>query len=761
MNLNILIYNIVIFLLSISLCIANEQSDSLYFKDLDQEVMKALDEEVKYQKAELIDPITIATRYKQDADDAPSVVSIITANEIKRMGAKNLEEILRQITGFNVYPNTIEPNPQVAIRGFTNSSNEIVKLLVNGHPIGNTFTTGFGIYEGFPVGLIQKIEIIRGPGSALYGNSAMIGVINIITKDETNAPFLSSEYGSFDTLRLTTQYSNKQDDIGVYVFGDYYTSNGDSNLIESDLASKMFGSDDTAAPGYTREGFNYTNFFGKLTYHNLYIMGLYSYAHTEVPLSINKTLTRDNARRLPNAFLELGSETDITDDLDIDIKIYADYFKYAYRAEILSYETTAFLNQMINAGYPEGEAKARFLYKKHYKLGSEINLNYHVNDSLNSSLGFQYEYHNQFDTRYLLNFNSVGRPIILKNNYFLYPYQHIPYQDVTDEFNFNCDTSRSQYAIYAQAIFNFIHLFHFKNIGETLSLTLGIRHDAYNDVGNSANPRLGLVYAPNKRLFFKALYGRAFRAPNFRELYNRNNPVQLGNPDLTSETLETKESVVGIHITEQLTLTFDYFHTRMKNMISLISSTENELATIHANTGTQKSRGIEAELKLTLDNQTDGYVNATYQDVTNTTHETIYDHFGTPYTQPDYNPGSIPYVIANIGLNIPVVNHLDANIWLNYLSKRTRSGKMQFTKSLDDPDGTVEKIDQRHPIDARTYVNLSLTFGNYPFAKQLSLQLTAYNLFNVDDRIPDPEASIYNDVPRWGRMYLASVCYDF
>ncbi len=170
---------------------------------------------------------------------------------------------------------------------------------------------------------------------------------------------------------------------------------------------------------------------------------------------------------------------------------------------------------------------------------------------------------------------------------------------------------------------------------------------------------------------------------------------------------------------------------------------------------------MEAELRLTLDNHTYGYINGTYQHVTNTTRETIYDYFETPYTQPDYNPGSIPYVIANIGFNYPVMNHLDVNLWLNYLSERKRSGKMQFTKTLFDSDGTIEKIDPRNPIDARTYVNLSLTFGNFSFAKQLSMQVTAYNLFNVDDRIPDPEASIINDVPRWGRMVLASICYDF
>ncbi len=759
---NIYIYQIVIFLVSISVSFANEQSKFSYWETLDQATKDAIDQEVRYQQEENINPITIATRFKQRSDEAPSVVSLITADEIKRMGAKNLEEVLRQVTGFDVYPTPNDPYPQIGIRGFSNNSNEIVKLLINGHPISNTYATGLGIYEGFPVGLIQKIEIIRGPGASLYGNSAMIGVINIITKDETQKPYISTSFGSFDTYRLTTQYATKKDDLGVYVFGDYFTSNGDSNLIESDFAAKFFGPNGTSAPGYTHEGFDYTNVFGKLTYHDIYLMGFYSYTLTELPLSITKTLTSENTRRrLPNAFLELGFNADISSHVQFDTKIYADYFSYNYIVEYLSSETTALLNQFMNAGYALDEPAHGNMSLKHYKLGSETNLNYHLNESIDGTAGFQYEYHNQYDTRFLSNCNGTGRFMFFRNSNFLLPYQHIDYQDTTDEMNFNRNDSRSIFAIYIQGQLNVITLFSLKHIGKTLSLTMGIRHDSYNDVGNTTNPRFGLVYAPNDRLFFKALYGQAFRAPNFRELYNRNNPVRLGNPDLDPETIETKEGVIGIHITDQFTITVDYFHSRMNNMISFISSAESSMSTLHKNTGTQKARGMETEIRLTLDDHTYGYMNATYQEVRHTSHETIYDHLGTPFTQPDYYPGNIPYVIANIGMNIPVLNHIDANIWVNYLSERKRSDRLRFTKTLDDTDGTVEKIDSRNPIDARTYVNLSLTFGNFSFAKQLSMQVTAYNVFNVDDRIPDPEASIINDVPRWGRMVLASICYDF
>ncbi|MBF0102605.1 MAG: TonB-dependent receptor plug domain-containing protein [Desulfobacterales bacterium] len=118
---NTFIYQIVMFLVSISLLSTANAQDQ--YESIDKETMEAIDQEVRYQQEEKIDYITIASRLKQTTGEAPSVVSVITANEIKRMGAKNLEEVLRQVAGFDVYPNSNEPNPQIGIRGFSNSRN--------------------------------------------------------------------------------------------------------------------------------------------------------------------------------------------------------------------------------------------------------------------------------------------------------------------------------------------------------------------------------------------------------------------------------------------------------------------------------------------------------------------------------------------------------------------------------------------------------------------------------------------------------------
>ncbi|OQW99096.1 MAG: hypothetical protein BWK80_63480 [Desulfobacteraceae bacterium IS3] len=86
---------------------------------------------------------------------------------------------------------------------------------------------------------------------------------------------------------------------------------------------------------------------------------------------------------------------------------------------------------------------------------------------------------------------------------------------------------------------------------------------------------------------------------------------------------------------------------------------------------------------------------------------------------------------------------------------------MQFTPSPDDPDGTVEPADKREPIDSYTLFNLSLIFHHFDFARGWELQLTGYNLFNAEQRDPDRDGSVPNDLPRWDRHFLGKLSYTF
>ncbi|MBF0102608.1 MAG: TonB-dependent receptor [Desulfobacterales bacterium] len=714
--------------------------------------------------------ITIASKSKQQTiSQAPSIVTVITEQEIENSGAKTLEEVMKQVVGFDTNQSPIEPNPVVSIRGLSNISNASVRLLIDGHPIGNSFGT-LGYWEGFPIDMIKKIEIIRGPGSALYGDAAMVGVVNIITKDTKNEPFVSGGYGSFKTSRLTGQYTTQSDELEMYLFADHYQSNGDRKWVESDYANSglgpiaiLMGRDPSivsSTPGYTTEGFHYSNLFAKISDDKTYTLAMLNYADTENPLSYQKTLTDHNQRKITNSFLELGQTDHISDTSNYTWKIYADYFKYDHDIESPTANTMAFVNSYLNIGFPENEYGRGIVMVKNYKIGSEILLNNKLINTVTMTTGMFYEYHNQFDSKNMANGNVTGN-IILLNNIAYAPLQYLGgLVDMTDTYPGTLNEDRSILALFTQCEFDIMKAIDWESLGDGLAFTLGVRYDSYNDVGDSLNPRVGLVYELNSHWFFKTLYGKAFRAPNFNELYRKNNIVQNGNPDLNPENLTTWESSVGFQQSNHLFSSLTYFYTQVEDMIKLVPN-PNQFGILFQNFGRLESHGIEGEIKYTFTDATYGYMNITYQDVKDTTHALITDYFGTTYRQPDFFVGSIPHVMANLGINMDLFNHTNLNLSLNYKSNRKRSGELRFTPDIFDPDGTLEKVDPRKPIHDRILVNTSLMFHNLGFAKGWKAQVTLYNMFNEDDRSPDPENMILNDIPRWGRHCLANLTYTF
>ena len=140
--------------------------------------------------------ISIATGSTQPLRRAPSVASIITSQDIAAMGAKDLDDVLETVPGIHVTRPAIRYASTYVFRGIFNGvTNTQVLLLQNGIPTTTMYSGDKGYaWVGVPVENIARIEIIRGPGSALYGADAYAGVINIITKTATDTP--GTELGS-------------------------------------------------------------------------------------------------------------------------------------------------------------------------------------------------------------------------------------------------------------------------------------------------------------------------------------------------------------------------------------------------------------------------------------------------------------------------------------------------------------------------------------------------------------------------------------
>lgn len=160
-------------------------SSATYAEDL----MASTEDLLSLSLEELMEvKIITVSKSEEMLNDAPGIISVITAKEIKHFGANSLFEVLERVTsaymtGFHLFP---QNNP--SIRGdLASHVDNHVLILVNGRPFRESLGGGFAfsIYLAFPVSMIEKIEIIRGPGSVLYGSNAFVGVINLITKTGT------------------------------------------------------------------------------------------------------------------------------------------------------------------------------------------------------------------------------------------------------------------------------------------------------------------------------------------------------------------------------------------------------------------------------------------------------------------------------------------------------------------------------------------------------------------------------------------------
>jgi len=170
-------------------------------------------------------PITTASKVEERQSDAPGIVSVVTREELRRFGGTTLKDILERVPGLIGSTVYMTDRSMIAIRGdqISNSS-EHVLLLINGRPVREVQEGGIKseILETFPVEIIERIEVVRGPGSVLYGSNAFAGVINVITQeanqDRATIKGLFGEAGSFGTM---TNLKLKSGDLGVIVAGRY------------------------------------------------------------------------------------------------------------------------------------------------------------------------------------------------------------------------------------------------------------------------------------------------------------------------------------------------------------------------------------------------------------------------------------------------------------------------------------------------------------------------------------------------------------
>lgn len=519
--------------------------------------------------------ISLATGSQQSLRRAPAVATVITAEDIAAMGATDLDEVLETVPGVHVSRSANNYAPLYLVRGVYTQFTPQVLVMQNGIPITTLFTGNKGnIWGGYPVEHIARIEIIRGPGSALYGADAFSGVINIITKSasDTAGTEFGARTGSFSANNVWVQHGGQWGPMDVAAYLRIGSSEGYKSQITADAQTRfdrLFKTNASLAPGPVLTGYDAVDGNIDLTFEKWHVHGGYKLRdHVGVGAGIASAL--DPVGRQ-------GSER-ITADVTWTDTQFAQNWGVGVAASYLHYAQTiptAFQLFPRGSNIGGGVSANGFLggpetWERQLRLSTFATYSGFANHSVR--MGGGHDDLDLYKTREMRNFTYSPAGALVPNpggvlvdysdsNPFMRPHRRwVDYLYLQDEWNFAKDWA----------------------------LTSGLRHDKYSDFGGTTNPRVALVWDASLDVTAKLLAGRAFRAPSFNEVFSITNPVALGNPDLRPEVITTVETAFSWQARRDLQLNLSLFHYDMKEAIRLVKGT-------YANTGTQRGDGGELE----------------------------------------------------------------------------------------------------------------------------------------------------------------------
>ncbi len=517
-------------------------------EDLDQSLNEDHDEAIVFQE---IPSVYGVSKFEQKITEAPSFVTLITSDEIQKYGYRTLAEALQGVTGFFI---TYDRNyNHIGVRGFNppGDFNSRVLLLVDGHRLNDNLydQAGLGTESVVDVDLIDRIEVIRGPSSSLYGTNAFFGVINVITKRgrDIRGGEISTEIASFDTYRVRGTYGDRfSNGIELLLSGSYYDSGGHDFLYYPEF------DDPSTNNGITRnaDGDSFPSFFGKLSFRDVTLQGGFVSREKGIPTAAYGTFfPTDRTRSVDeHGYVFLKYEHQFDSKLNVSGRAY--YDRFYYRGDYL-YDVSLTPPPVLvrNRDRSTGEW-----------WGLEGKVDQRVFDSHNVTAGFEFRQ----DTRQDL-WNGDLNPTIVY-----------------------LDDRRNSWNVagFLQDEFTIL---------DNLILNAGVRFDYYDSFGSTVNPRVALIYNL-KKTTFKALYGTAFRGPNAYERFYVGTGFKA-NPDLDPEEIATYELVVQHSVTPYLRATLAGYFYQIDQLVSQQTDPSDGLL-VFQNRGEVEAKGLEFQLEL-------------------------------------------------------------------------------------------------------------------------------------------------------------------
>lgn len=642
---------------------------------------------------------------------APAVTTVITQADIKAMGARTFEEVIDTIPGVHTTMGPVGAS-RYYIRGVATTYNPETLVMVNGFPITSSVRGERNGRMGvLPVSVISRIEVIRGPGSALYGAEAFAGVINVITKnaDDLTETTIGGRSGSFNTQEGWVQTGATYDDFKIAVLANYMTTDGHKREITLDALKT---SPLAITPGPMNLEMESSDLLFDVEKKNWRLqVGQRNVNHVGLGQGLADNLDPNAHGNRSRTTIDLTFHNPkLTQNLDFTAKVGYYHGTQEFPSDILLFPAGMNLGSGV---FPDGvRGKPEYKERNWYydTIAAYKGFDQHI---LRFGVGGAIA--DLYEVRESKNFTPTFAP-------------RGSTVDVTDTPEvWLPEKRRDNSHIFAQDEWNF---------AKDWELTLGARFDHFSDFGDTLNPRSALVWQTNSELTTKLMYGSAFRSPNFVELYTQNNPIALGNTSLKPQTNQVYELAFAYYPSRSVNFGLNLYHYEIRNNISFVRNGATSTATAQ-NVGDVNGDGLEFETQ--------------YKMSANLTLVGNYSYVQTKSKPTEKSVGDYPTHQAYLRQEWAYSPSWDLNGQVRWVGPRPRTP----TDVRDDVAG---------------YTKIDIISRSKKLFYDCDVALSVRNILDSDIREPSaPPSAVSNtttvtipyDLPQEGRSLFAELTYSF
>jgi outer membrane receptor for ferrienterochelin and colicins len=512
--------------------------------------------------------LSLATGYGVPIRRAPATATVLTREDLDAFGARTLKDALNLVPGFHVA--TADGRSTFStVRGITSR----VLVLIDGIPITRTMIDPWVGFDNVLLYNVSRIEVVRGPGSAIYGADAVAGVINIETKTAAHGDRqeVGAGVGWNNTYDAWSILSGDFGGLELSGYAAFSKTDGSSQTVEVDaqtMIDQALRTTASLAPAempQRRESVDVRldarlgDFTARLAY--------YDQNPLQNGVGVAYALDLDGEWNSLLKVAQLNYHSDVSDDLKIDA--YVDFSEVEQDAYANVFPPGAFGN-----AFPDGVISSFLIENQRWRIESTVLYTGFETHTLRAGGGYL---DNAFETvRDVRNY-------VVRNARFIPTGQLAPFGGVGDAPLIG-DTDADTVFAYVQDQWQF---------ASDWTLTSGVRWDRYSDFGSTVNPRLGLVWNARHNLSAKALVGRAFRPPSILELQSSGVFSARGNPSLNPTTMDMAELGLSLYETAyEADLTF--FRYQQQDLIQVIPDPTSPSRTAYVNRGENDGWGYEA-----------------------------------------------------------------------------------------------------------------------------------------------------------------------